>query len=69
MSARIFLFVAFIATTRAWVLPTAGVKRPNLAVLNMGEAVEDVSLKSLVNHEEDSTVMAKSIVSWLDQEV
>lgn len=31
-------------------------------------AVETVSLKTLVNHEEEGTLMAESIVRWLDDE-
>jgi hypothetical protein len=31
--------------------------------------VETISLLSLVNHEEDGTLMAESIAKWLDSEV
>jgi hypothetical protein len=58
-----FLFF-FSSSSFAWV-GNYGMRRVNSRLF----AVETITLETLDNHEEEGTMMAASIVKWLDSEV
>lgn len=66
---KTFLFPLFLCLSTSW----AWVSRSGRAFSRLTNtrlfAVETISLESLENHEEEGTLMAESIVRWLDSEV
>ena len=66
---KTFLSTLFLCLSTSW----AWVSRSGRAFSRLTNtrlfAVETISLESLENHEEEGTLMAESIVRWLDSEV